>query len=497
MLKFGDKTFQDPAEITIEWGNYFKSLYSPPVQNSFDKTVLNSMQSIKAELERNDFMYSREYIDTQEVSAALRVCNKNKACGADGVYYEHLVHGGETLLTVLSNLYSGMFLNSYTPNGMKEGIIVTLHKGGNKSKTDPNNYRAITLSSCILKVYERILLNRIQSDTNFTLCSLQGGFQKGMGCTQTSYLLSECIAFAKENKSKLYVCILDAQKAFDTVWHAGLFYKLYHKGLDKVILKSLMSMYEGMRSCIMCEGFTSPWFPVLQGTRQGGVISPFLYLVFIDGLLGQLKESPARFKLATVNCSCPTVADDMVLISLSKNGLAQLMSVSYVYSCNWRYRYNATKCSVVVFNETSREYAKSKRVWRLGANFVNESVSYCHLGIAFNKYGKTVDNVKLICKRIKSTYLSLANSGILADGLHPYTSLKMYRSIVLPKALYGSEMLCSMTDTDVLKIERYHRFCIKYMQRLPSRSRTAIILGLLGQSPIHFNIDKRKHILFG
>ena len=87
---------------------------------------------------------------------------------------------------------------------MKLGFSITLHKGNRKRKDDLDNYRVFTLLSTLLKLYERILLNRIGS--MFTVYDLQGWFQKQRGCLFTSFLLRESVAFAKENNSKLYVC---------------------------------------------------------------------------------------------------------------------------------------------------------------------------------------------------------------------------------------------------------------------------------------------------
>ena len=91
-----------------------------------------------------------------------------------------------------------------------------LFKGENKRKANLDNYRAITLPSCLLKLLERILLTRIHP--------LQGGFQKCLGSLMTYFMLREAIYFAKENSSKLYVCFLDVKKAFDRVWHDGINY---------------------------------------------------------------------------------------------------------------------------------------------------------------------------------------------------------------------------------------------------------------------------------
>ena len=99
-------------------------------------------------------------ISTDEVINAVKCLKSKKACGPDKVYNEHLIFGGISLYEQLSSLFSNMYAHGHVPQSLKYGIIITLHKGGRKSKTDPNCYRAITLSSAILKLFERILLEK-------------------------------------------------------------------------------------------------------------------------------------------------------------------------------------------------------------------------------------------------------------------------------------------------------------------------------------------------
>ncbi len=82
-----------------------------------------------------------------------------------------------------------------------------------------------------------------------------------------------------------------------------------------------MDLYEGAKCSVLCNGRSSDSFPILQGTKQGGVISPFLYLVYIDELMRKLASIDDGFVIYNQDCSCPTVADDMTLISFSKRGL--------------------------------------------------------------------------------------------------------------------------------------------------------------------------------
>ena len=85
---------------------------------------------------------------------------------------------------------------AHVPVEMKKGTIITLYKGENKRRYDPDNYRAITLSSIIFKLLERIILTRIELFDSLTLPihPLQDGFQKNIGCLMSSFLLHESIS---------------------------------------------------------------------------------------------------------------------------------------------------------------------------------------------------------------------------------------------------------------------------------------------------------------
>ena len=132
----------------------------------------------------------------------------------------------------------------------------------------------------------------------------------------TSFLVKEAIQFAKEKSSKVYTCFLDVRKAFDQVWHDGLFYKLYNCDINRTILKVIMNLYTNMESCVKTQEHESEWFP--DKTRQGGVMSPFLYLVYDNDLMWQLEESHLGLCVCNINCDSPGVADDKLVLSLSK-----------------------------------------------------------------------------------------------------------------------------------------------------------------------------------
>ena len=105
-----------------------------------------------------------------------------------------------------------------------------------------------------------------------------------------------------------------------------------------------------MTSCVKFHGCKSEWFPIQQGTRQGGVISPFLFLVYFNDLLYELERSGLGICVNNLSLSSPTVADDMLVASLSRSGLSGLMRICFIYACLWRFLHAALKSAVVVLN---------------------------------------------------------------------------------------------------------------------------------------------------
>ena len=151
----------------------------------------------------------------------------------------------------------------------------------------------------------------------------------------------------KKKKVVRFTRFLDVKKAFDQVWHEGLFHKLFKSGVNKAIVRIKINLYTDMESCVKSQSYKSEWFPVLQGRRQGGVLSPFLYLVFDNDLIWELEDSRLGLRAYNINCGSPAVADDKFVLSLSKLGLDRILQICFRHSGKWRYEFQHPKCVVV------------------------------------------------------------------------------------------------------------------------------------------------------
>ena len=122
-----------------------------------------------------------------------------------------------------SNYISRFFQTFSAPKSLKTGIILPLFKGKGVKANDKNNYRGITLFPTLCKIYEMILLNRLEKlavDKGY-FSQLQFEFSEGVGCTEASFTILETINHMLERKSKVFGCSLDVRKAFDTVCYTS------------------------------------------------------------------------------------------------------------------------------------------------------------------------------------------------------------------------------------------------------------------------------------
>ena len=126
---------------------------------NFDTTNYNYVTERVAELKHqtvsNDDIVP---VTLQELDDAVCQLSKGKACGDDEIDNEHIHFSGRNFRKLLVDLYNAMLLKSYIPISMKVRIIIPLYKGGTKPKDNPDSYRAITLTSCVLKLFKLLKL---------------------------------------------------------------------------------------------------------------------------------------------------------------------------------------------------------------------------------------------------------------------------------------------------------------------------------------------------
>ena len=219
-------------------------------------------------------------ISAEVVALCVSKLKLGKASGLDGVEAEHILHAHPLLIVHLCTLFNAILRCGYVPNCFGKGIIIPLVKDKSADITDINNYRGITLSSVISKLFEMCLVE-VFSD-HLQTSDLQFGFKKQLGCANAIYALSSVIEYFTKNGSTINACFLDVSKAFDKVNHYGLYLKLIKRGIPLMLLNVIINWYGKCSAVVRWESCYSRCFPVTCGVRQGGVLSPFLFAIYVD-----------------------------------------------------------------------------------------------------------------------------------------------------------------------------------------------------------------------
>ena len=172
--------------------------------------------------------------------------------------------------------------------------IAPLHKKG--SKALPVNYRPVSLTSHIIKIYERVLRKRLVAhlESNNLLCNQQHGFRSGHSClTQLLHHFDDILVNLMDGKDTDSI-YLDYAKAFDKVDHKLLVKKLHKYGVHPKLIKWIESFLSDRTQNVVVDGHMSSSAHIISGVPQGTVLGPILFLIFINDIIDCITSSTIR-----------------------------------------------------------------------------------------------------------------------------------------------------------------------------------------------------------
>ncbi|CAG2232008.1 unnamed protein product [Mytilus edulis] len=390
--------------------------------------------------------------------------------------------------------FNAFFDVPYTDDEIYEQIK-TLKCGNNKDKSNPNSYRAIVLTSVFGKLHDKTVLHRINKmltalDKTFP-DPLQFGFVPEHGSIPALYTLKECINVFLKSKSKLYVGFLDNEKAFDKIWHDGLFLKLKEIGVTGKLWNILFMSYKSASAHVQYNGLTSDNFSISQGVGQGRVLSSWLFSLYINDLILQLISTNCGIRIGYLNIPAILLADDTTLLSASPKGLQGLLDCVQTYACKWRLKYNGTKSCVLTFNNNTDVDIK------LGNTTIACKTDTIYAGTLITNNNKTFERTKNAAKKLKKNLHSLYSAGVNPKGLTPITNTLIWKRFVLPTALYSCEVWGQLSNSEIELLERTQRYAARYIQCMDKYSPTDSTTSNLGLWSLEAVIDKFKLLFFG
>ena len=417
------------------------------IANAFAKTFSNVFHctNIPAESElRKKFQaahtsYSKEhqaesihphYISWSEFLDCISNVSTGKASGGFAKPY-HLLYGTPSLALHLHLLFNAFIQHSYVPQEFLCSIVSPVVKNTSGNYSDSSNYRPITLSSLFSQIFERAIKMKIGHllYTN----DLQFGFKPKHSTSHALYTLTETVNYFNAHGSSVIASFLDCSKAFDKISHAGLFLKLIERNVPLCFVNLLIYWMSNLTSRCRWQGLLSDSYAVTSGVKQGGVLSPIFFNVYVNDLLIKLSNAGSGCYINNEFFGAIMFADDLVLLAPTRGAMQKLIQICERFCEEHCLSFNAKKTKAMVFGKRSENGISPVLLNNEPVQFVDE---WQYLGCSIIS-GK---ELKFSNTKVLSSFRCSANSILTAvkKPTEPVLMRLLY-SFSVPILTYASE----------------------------------------------------------
>jgi len=429
-------------------GEFFQEVYTREKPGLPKTENIDRAEKVRMDIDENE-------IDLGEaaVKRALQNLKTDKSSGPDGIHPMVLKECAETLSSPLSIIFKKSLHSAKVPIEWKCANITPLFKKGTKS--DPANYRPVSLTSVVCKVMEGLIREKIvkKLDTAEVFSKVQHGFRHGRSCFTNLLETFENWTDALDKGYGLDILYLDFRKAFDTVPHKRLIFKLKQYGISGSLLDWIEDFLTSRKSRVGVRGSFSEWLEVLSGVPQGSVLGPLLFLLFVNDLPEDIK------------CSIKMFADDTKMWSVLRSeedsrALQEDLDRLSRWSEDWQLLFNAEKCKTMhMGHQQKTEYYMQDTAGN--RKKLQETTKERDLGILVNQDLKPAEQCRVAASKAMSV---IGMVGRHFKRLSKKDFLLLYKSYIRPKVEYCIQAWSPYRIKDIKCLENVQRRATKMVE---------------------------------
>ena len=386
-------------------------------------------------------------VTPEAVKLKLKNLNPSKAQGPDCIPPKVLKELCNELSNPLCHLFNLSIDTGLVPNEWKEGTITAIYKKG--ARSDPGNYRPVSLTSVICKVMESLVRDEVVKHfDDYSLYSKnQYGFRRKRSCASQLLCVMEDFAEWMDSGDPFDVVYLDFSKAFDSVPHERLLQKLFAYGITGKVLAWIRSFLSGRTQRVKVGEAISGHKQVLSGIPQGSILGPILFTIFINDLPDGLKSCNKIF------------ADDTKIYNKSVNNdiIQSDLYLLQEWTSVWDLHFNIKKCKVLYAGPKNPKHQYNMKL-KNGVQVVTECAEEKDLGVWFdssmsfdNHINKVVSKANQITGIIRRSFSFLDKS----------TFLQLYKSMIRPHVEYANSVWSPYLKRQSVAIEKVQRRATK------------------------------------
>ena len=406
---------------------------------------VEEMCMLKDENESVQFEDALNIFSAESIHCSLNFFSNGKAAGPDNIFVELIKHEAELSCQLLSLLFKICYKFGRVPAMWKKANVALIYK----NKGDINNvanYRPISLTCVLRRVYERVFLHIVQPTTEFILTPNQGGFRSKRSTLHQAYALHE---FMEANPWAV-VCFLDITAAYDTVTRPILHAAMLELGFTSHDVAVVRSLFDFNVCNLVVNGKKSVDIKCMRGLLQGSSLSPLLFNIFIHSLIEELNKHPKLSIVVdgkSIEANNLFFADDGTLFALP-SVMHTLLDVCTEWAIRVGLKWAPSKCAAMlpfVYTKNVEEKHVST-IYCIQDGIIPMVEAFVYLGIEIIR-GKGIVFEKKQEERIRkmiSTAQFLKRKGMNALGWRVSSSVLALKSFLRPIMEYG---VCFMKAT--------------------------------------------------
>ena len=370
-------------------------------------------------------------ISRDDIVNSVKQMRPGKNDGFDGLSSDYILNAPMSLFEILSVLFTCMLHHTYSPDSFCLSTMVPIPKGSNKAISMSKNYRGIAFVCIFSKIFDNCIISAeclaLNSD------NLQFAYKSGCSTTQCVSVLCETIDYYVHNESDVYMCSIDASKAFDRVNILLLFRKLRKRNFCPLFLRYLVNSYCNQMMMVRWNGSLSDKFDVTNGVKQGGVLSPLLFSVYMNDLLCQLRDQNIGCHMNSHFVGAVIYADDITLLGPTRNSVMALLDICSNYAHDNDIIFNPSKTTCVHFPCHQSSFpGKELSFMGTAIKFVSEIT---FLGISIKNNDVTDHNISKTSRK----FYHKANQ-VMNDFKYLYRNIKSQLLSSYCLDAYGSQL---------------------------------------------------------
>ena len=356
--------------IANSFRNHFMQVYSSndgPAHESLKQTFLRKFgQYFHDHLNDSIGPFFLSWSDMLDIMASVKVGKST----ASTIKPQHILHGSEKLVFHLQLLFNAMIQHGCIVSDFLKGTITPVVKDAEGDVSDPSNYRPITLGTLLSKLFEKAIDLKISPF--LATDHLQFGFKRRTSSSHALFVLRNTVNHFTERGSNVFVSFLDCSKAFDKISHYGLFLKLIDRCVPLCLLTLIVVWHLNMTCKVKWGDALSEEFDIPSGTKQGGIISPNLFSLYINDVVTTLRKQGLSCHFLKQFIACILFADDMALLAPSRMALQKMIDICSEHCREFCLSFNSKKSKVIVFGRSSKDPLKPLTLNGSIIDFVDE-----------------------------------------------------------------------------------------------------------------------------